>query len=280
MDAPVCIFTRLAPRHSGRAFGIVKGLRSRYWIVLVPAFAIGLVLVWEQAHRPKPSAREWILLSTPTVGSRTNFGAATPIVTFRVSNVGPRLVDFQVWWFECRTKRDGFLLATNRLKHVSTPLAPGQSTSLTMDVSLAAPPVEDCLCCYQVQWFQRGAPVRGAVDSAASWWFDLFGLDWKSPWLPERLMQGKTFAANLEVAEYFRQMYGFTRAQWLEDLARMQTARTEPGQALRYGLRTPTADETITNDAREAFVEFCQASTSLARDAEPIASPNATAPHR
>jgi len=262
------------------SFGIVKELRSRYWIVLVPAFAIGLVLVREQAHRLKPSAREWILLSTPTVGSRTNFGAATPVVTFRVSNVGPRSIDFQVWWFECRTKRDGSLLATNRLKHVSTPLTPGQSTSLTMDVSLAAAPVEDCLCCYQVQWFQREAQVRRAVDSVGRWWFDLFALDWKSPWRPERLRQGTTFAANLEVAEYFRQMYGFTRAQWLEDLARMQSARTEPGEAPRYGLRKPTADETTTNDARSAFIEFCQASTSSARDAEPIAPPNAASPHR
>jgi hypothetical protein len=266
-----------------KRLGIVKGLRSKYWIVLVPALAIGLVLVREQAHRPKPSVREWILLSTPTVGSRTNFEAATPVVTFRVSNVGPRSVDFQVWWFECRTKRDGFLLATNRLKHVSTPLAPGQSTSLTMDVSLAATPVEDCLCCYQVQWFQREAPVRRAVDSVGRWWFDLFALDWKSPWRPERLMQGTTFAANLEVADYFRQMYGFTRAQWLEDLARMESARTQATGPPQYALRkpwAPTADETTTNDARSAFIEFCQASTSLARDAEPIASPNATAPRR
>jgi hypothetical protein len=152
-----------------------------------------------------------------------------------------------------------------------------------MDVSLAATPVEDCLCCYQVQWFQREAPVRRAVDSVGRWWFDLFALDWKSPWRPERLMQGTTFAANLEVADYFRQMYGFKRTQWLKDLARMESARTQATGPQQYALRmpwAPTADETITNDAREAFVEFCQASTSLARDAEPIASPDATAPHR
>jgi len=152
-----------------------------------------------------------------------------------------------------------------------------------MDVSPVAVPVEDCLCCYQVFWFQREAPVRRAVDWLGRWWFDLFALDWKSPWRSEHLMQGATFAANVEVADYFRRIYGFTRTQWLEDLALMQAARTQATGPLRYRLAmpyAPTADETVTNDAREAFIDFCQASTSSARDAEPIASPNATAPHR
>jgi len=260
----------------------VKGLRSKYWLVLVPALAIGLVLVWEQAHRPKPSAGEWMRLSTPTLGSRTNSGAATPVVTFRVSNVGPRSVDFEVFWLECRAKRDGSLLATNRLKSVITPLAPGKSTNVTMDVSLVAAPVKGCLCCYQVNWLQRQAQVRRAVDSVGRWWFDLFDVNWHPPWGSEHLMNGTAFAANLEVADYFRRMYGFTRTQWLEDLARMQSARTQATGPVRYALRmrAPTADETVTNDAREAFIDFCQASTSSARDAEPIAPPNAPPPHR
>lgn len=199
------------------------------------------------------------------------------MLTFRVSNVGPRSVDFEVFWFECRAKRDGSLLATNRLKSVTTPLAPGKSASLTMDVSLVAAPVEDCLCCYQVNWLLREPPVRRGADWLGRWWFDLFDVNWHPPWGSEHLMNGTAFAANLEVADYFRRMYGFTRTQWLEDLARMQSARTQAAGPDRYGcalgMQAPTADETVTNDAREAFIDFCQASTSSARRAEPIAPP-------
>ena len=258
-------------------------MRTKIWFLLASVVAIGLVLVWAEAHRPTASGKEWILLSAPTVGSRTNSGAITPAVTFCVSNVGRRSVDFQVFWFECRAKRDGSLLATNRLKSVTTPLAPGKSTSLTMDVSLMAAPVEDCSCCYQVNWLQREPPVRRGADWLGRWWFDLFDVNWHPPWGSEHLINGTAFAANLEVADYFRLMYGFTRTQWLEDLARMQSARTQargPGWYALWKARAPTADETVTNDAREAFIDFCQASTSSGRDAEPIALPNAPPPHR
>jgi hypothetical protein len=263
-------------------FGIMKRVRTKIWFVLAALVAIGLVLVWAEVHRPTASGKEWILLSAPSVRSRTNSGAAMPMVTFRVSNVGPRSVHFMVSWFECRDKRDRTLLATNQLHLEYIPLPPGKSISLTTDVSLAAAPVEDCLCCYQVQWFQREAPVRRAVNSVGRWWFDLFALKWESPWPSEHLVNGTALAANLEVAEYFRQMYGFTRAQWLEDLAllqRLQSHPTQPEYAARRS-RVPTAEEYVTGTARGAFIAFCQASNNSARDAEPIAPPNAAPPHR
>jgi hypothetical protein len=147
-----------------------------------------------------------------------------------------------------------------------------------MDVSLAAAPFEDCLCCYQVQWFQREAPVRRAVDSVGRWWFDLFALDWKSPWRSEHLMQGTTFAANIGVADYFRLMHGLTRQQWLKDRAQTQLTPTGgTGFRLAGGL---TADKMPELKAQSAFAEFCQRTTDLTRDAEPIAAPNAPPPHR
>jgi hypothetical protein len=147
-----------------------------------------------------------------------------------------------------------------------------------MDVSLAAAPIEDCLCCYQVQWFQREAPVRRAVDSVGRWWFDLFALNWKSPWRSEHLMQGTTFAANIGVADYFRLMHGLTRQQWLKDRARAQSTPAG-GTGFRLA-RGPTADERLEFEAQSAFAEFCQRTTDLTRDAEPIAAPNAAPPHR
>lgn len=147
-----------------------------------------------------------------------------------------------------------------------------------MDVSLAAAPVEDCLCCFQVEWSQREAPVRRAVDSVGRWWFGLFDLNWKSPLRSEHLMQSTTFAANIGVADYFRVMHGLTRQQWLKDLAQAQST---PAGGTRFGLaRAPTADEMLESEAQSAFVGFCQHTPDLTRDAEPSALPNAAPPHR
>jgi hypothetical protein len=259
----------------------MKRVRTQSWLVLASAVAIGLVLVWAGAPRPVPHGKDWLLVSTPTVGSRTNAGATTPAVTFRVSNVGPRRVDFLVWWFECRAKGARTLLATNQLAAVYIPLPPGKSTNLTMDVLLGAVPVADCLCCYQVEWFESESPWRSGADRLGRWWFDLFEVSWEPPWQPQHLTNGTTFAANVEVADYFRWMYGFTRTQWLEDLARLQSARTQSAGGVAWRLsRPPTADERLESDARGAFVEFCQTSTNSTRDAEPTASPNAAPPHR
>jgi len=262
----------------------MKRVRTRYWLVLVSAVAIGLVLLWAEAHRQVPYGKDWLLVSTPTVGSRTNAGAATPAVTFCVSNVGPRSVDFQVWWFECRARKDRTLLATNRLRLVSIPLPPGKSTNLTMDVSLVAAPVEDCLCCCQVLWFERELAWRRAartLDRPMTWLLNIFDLSWP-PWQPQHLTNGSAFAANVEVADYFRWMHGFTRTQWLEDLARLQSARTQATGGVRvpYAARLPTAVERLEIEARGAFVEFCQTSTNSTQDAEPTAPPEGAPPHR
>jgi len=85
---------------------MIKLVRTKYRLVLVSAVAIGLVFVWVVSGRRARCGEDWLLVPTPAFGSRTNAGASTPNVTFRVSNVGPRSVDFRVSWFECRAKRD------------------------------------------------------------------------------------------------------------------------------------------------------------------------------
>jgi len=267
---------------------MINVVRTKYRLVLVSAVAIGFVFVWAASHRRATYGEDWLLVSTPSFGSRTNTRASTVKANFRVSNVGPRSVDFRVSWFECRTKRDRTVLATNQLILVRIPLRSGQSTNLTMDVSLGAVPVEECLCCYQVLWFQRESPVRDNVNRLWRWWFNLFEVVSEPPWARERLTYGTAFAANVEVADYFRWMYGFTRTQWLEDLARQQSAparaKTSDGEvrakAKDITIRQPTADEMLEFDASDAFAYFCQRSTNSKRDAEPTAPPNAAPPHR
>ncbi len=265
----------------------MKCVRTKLWFVLASAIAIGLVLVWAGASWSARYGYDWLRVSTPTIVSRTNAGAATAAVTFRVSNVGPRRVDFRVWWFECRAKTDQTLLATNRLKLVNIPLSPGKSTNLTIELSPVATAVEDSLCCCQVNWYEsphesawrRAArTVYGPITSA----LDLSDRSWP-PWPPQRYAMGSAFAANVEVADYFRRMYGLTRTQWLEDLAQLESSRTQATSPRRvaFALRAPpTVDEVATRDAREAFIQFCQRSTDPTRDTEPTASPKAAPPHR
>jgi hypothetical protein len=263
---------------------MIKWMRTKYWLVLVSAVAIGLLFVWVTTHGRATYSKDWLLVSTPTLGIRTNAGATTSTVTFRAWNVGPRSIDFQVCWFECRAKTDRTLLATNQLKLVNIPLGPGASTNLTVDVSLGAVPVEDFLCCCKLNWFQQESPWRGHATEFGRRWFELFEAYWEEPSGPsQHLTNGTVFVANVEVADYFRWMHGFTRTQWLEDIARQQSApaptQGSGGEVLRYG-RGPTADEMLELQARSVFAEFCRRSTNLKRDAEPTAAPNAAPPHR
>jgi hypothetical protein len=258
----------------------MKQMRISCWLVLVSAVAIGLVLAWTAVKRPKPSGKDWLLVSTPTVGSRTKPGGTTPAVTFCVSNVGPRPVEFQVRWFECRAKGGRILLTTIQAPLAPVVLAPKKSTHLTIDVRLLAAPIEGCLCCCQVWWLECESPWRRSarlIDGPMSSLFNIFHLAWP-PWPPQQRTNGSIFAANVEVADYFRRMYGFTRAQWLEDLARQHAALTNStpgGDLVAMAVRWLNDDERIESEARSAFHDFCRRTTDLTRDAEPSAPPNA-----
>ena len=269
-------------------FGTMKRLRSKHLLVLLPAVTIFLAiacaaLFWLVAA---PYSKDWVTVSSPSLTARTNAGAATPVVTFLVSNVGPRSVAFSVMWFESRDKSNRSLLARNQLRGVYMPLRPRESTSLTMDVSLVGMPTQNCLCCCQIWWSERESAWRRGVrflDEPVRSLFDLSNRDWP-PWRPQHLASGDVFAANMEVADYFRCMYGFTRTQWLEDLSRLAALRTQATvEVPRYGLVAmghPTADQASMREARSAFISFCQASANSRQDAEPTAPPNAVQPHR
>jgi len=240
----------------------MKCVRTKYRFPL--ALALGLVLVCGRARRSLPYGKDWLLISTPAFGSRTTAGGITPTVSLRVSNVGPHAVEFQVWWFECRAKRDRTLLATNQLALVSIPLSPGKSTNLTMDLSSVAAPDDERLACCQVQWFERESELRRMLDRPMTWLLDIFDLNWTPPWGAQKLTNGCAFAANVGVADYFRLMHGLTRSQWLEDLNRRQSAQSER----RAYSRLPTAEEMYAIKAKHAFAEFCQASTKQQAEAE------------
>lgn len=261
----------------------MKALLATCRFVLLPALVVVLLVMLARAGRPPPCGKEWVRLAIPTVAARTNSGAVPPVVSVWASNVGPRSVELGVWWFECRSKREHTRLAGNALRGVRVPLASGRSTRLEIDVPTTAVPVEDYLCCWQVSWMQCQPPLRRTVDSLGSWWYGLFELNWHSPSESVEYKSGDVFASNVEVAEYFRQMYGFTRAQWLEEIAQYESAKTQVTSVSKYGLRiarSPTAEEKAQDDAWLAFIGFCQASTASAQNAQSAASTNAALPHR
>jgi hypothetical protein len=252
---------------------------TRRKLVLVCVVGTVLVFVWVASQPSKLSGKDWLLVSRPALVRGTH--TAESKVTFRVSNVGPRSVDFRVSWFECRAKTDRTPLATNQLDSVEIPLGPGESTNLAMDVSLGGVPVADCWCCYKIYWFQRAAPVRKGFSRLWGRWFGLFGVKSEPPWGPERLLNGSVIASNVEAADYFGWMYGWTRQTWLEDLARMQSARTGAVQRRWGGPGPPRTSEYLTRlAARGAFIGLCQSFTNGAPDAERAAAPNAAPPHR
>lgn len=263
----------------------MKRVNKRFWLAVAGTLAAGPVLIWMAARHAAPPSKDWLQLSTPLVRSLTNSGVASTTVAFCVSNVGPRAVDFQVWWFECRDRRDRALLATNQLRLVRMPLFPGEVTNLTMNVAAGATPTENCLCCYMVLWFERRAQWRELRDRAANWALGLLDISWPL-WQREResLTNGIAFASNIKVAGYFRQMHGFTREQWLEELARMRsaTAAGDIPERVRYPYESPAEEwkRVLDSQAREAFADFCRCTTDANNDSGSPASPDRTSPKR
>ena len=268
-------------RRSRWSFSIMKRGRGRYWLGIAAAVAstFGLALIWAGARRPARYRGDWFQVSTPVVGNRTNAGANPTTVTFCVSNLGPRAVDFKVWWFECRAKTDRSLLATNQFAGRSIPLFPRGFTNLTVRLLADATPAEDCLCACKVSWFERRAAWRELRDRVSNWGLSLLDISWPL-WQPEEVLRsGETFAANEDVADYFRWMHGLTREQLLENRARLLSSRAGGSAERRYG-RMPTADELLEFEAYNAFSDFCLRAIASNRASEPVACPPPAPPQR
>jgi len=257
---------------------MVKRVNKGLWLLLACILAAGLAVLWGAATRPPKS---WLVTSTPVVRIVTNSGVPAATVTFRVSNVGPRAVGFRVAWFECRSRSDRGLLATNPMQGVSLALDSGRSTNLVMNIPVR--PLEEYSCCCMVDWCARRAAWREARERAATLVLggEVEVVNWLG-WGPvsEKVIAGTAFAANVDLPDYFRFVYGWTREQWLEELARLRSKSGPTGYYILATIPQPTLEETVPRDARDAFVVFCQNSTDSARKAEPVALPNAAPPHR
>jgi len=188
-------------------------------------------------------------------------------------------VDFSVYWLECRARSDRTLLATHNGARARILLPRGATTRLTTDLSRVASQDGDRLFCCRIDWFaseptkwRAGRMLEPMVSQA----MEIFNSQWVPPWESRPLVAGEVFTSNVGVAEYFRLVYGLTRSKWLEDVARLELARTQA--ATPFMGRTPTAQELVEINARQAFAAFCRISTNTSENVEPVGAANGSQP--
>ena len=196
-----------------------------------------------------------------------------PSATVTVSNTGPRSLDYWVNWLECRARADFTLLVTNDGPFGWVPLPSGATTNLTWDLVRNPSPGEAPLLCCQIEWFESEPKLwrlGRKLEPRLSQAMDLLNPQWLPPWDSQSKprARGTVFASNVEVAEYFRLVHGFTRSAWLEELARYEEAKAQQvtqGQYFvqRYGYAdAPNAEESMKFRAKSAFVSYCQRTTN------------------
>jgi len=242
----------------------MKRLRAKPWFLLVSMPLIALTLLWARSRWSPRNGNDWLLLSAPVFGARTNAQGVCRTVTFSASNVGPRTLDFKIQWFECRAGANP-VPATNRLMGINTPLSFGATTSLTWDLPRVASPDGDMLCCCEILWRGRES-ILGRFGRALDRSIDTFVSGWSAPWRNEVPVYGDVFASNVRVADYFRLVHSLTRRKWMEEVAQLRSASTNLAE--RYVGRFPTAEEEFESEARRAFSSFCMQATNAAQQAE------------
>ena len=234
----------------------MKRLRVRYWL-LASITGIGLILLWPHPDRPPVAGKNWLSVSTPTFGTRTNADGICATVFFTVSNVGPRRLDFGIAWYECRAKSNLSVLATSVQTHTNgggyvygmfgagppIPLSPGRTFIVTRDLSRGASANEALLFCCEIGWIGHEPKVSGQrFDDFMIWTLNIFNIDWKRRWLVKPSTIGAVFISNVEVADYFQFVYGVE------------------GNNRCLPIPSPTAYVEIAAEA--AFTSFCRQSTN------------------
>jgi hypothetical protein len=275
-------------------------MSSRRKLGLVFGFCllIGLGLVAVQALRSTRGGRDWLWVSKPVFFYCTNAERVQPIIWFVVSKTGPSSIGFFVAWSECRTHSD---LSRVRAKLArpgkasrAIPLGAGSATNVVLNVDEHATNAELLFCC-QVSWVEGESSLRRwgrQLDKPMYWLGAVLGFNWSSPWQQKSFASGDVFTSNLDVADYFSRVYGFTRKRWLEEqrleqkrqaeLTRIQASLPSGhGVGHFYGRTEPLTDrEEVEIEAKAAFARFCAISTNEVAETEPGGAENGTQPIR
>jgi hypothetical protein len=172
-------------------------------------------------------------------------------------------------------------------------LWPGTATNVVIEVTEERTPDANPLFCCLVSWAESESPLRGwgrQVEKPMYWLAALFGFNWDPPWRHKVFAHGNMFTSNLQVADYFSHVYGFTLESWLEEqrqelkrqaeLRRIQTSLPS-NQSVRYGTKPLTDRQQVELEARAAFRLFCGTFTNATVEtatAEPGGAANGSQP--
>ena len=200
----------------------MKRFRTLYWLLgclAVSCLAL-LGFLWGSTPAGK---KDWLSVSTPIFGARTKADGVGSTVSFTVTNVGPRTLDFGIRWYECRASSDHRVLATSfrpnspkdrgYLYGISgdgslMPLSPGRTCVVTRDLSSDTSANEVRLFCSEISWVGREPKLSGQkVDDYMTWALNIFDVTWTRRWPIKALTMGSVFTSNVEIADYFRVVY-------------------------------------------------------------------------
>ena len=202
------------------------------------------------------------------------------MVSFTLSNTGPRSLDYYVYWLECRSRGDFTRLTTNEGRLGFVPLPSGAVTNLAERLARSPSAGDVPLFCCQIEWLESEPRLWRLGRKLEPWLSQTMGIfdsQWVPPWesaSKPRRAGGTIFSANVQVAEYFRRVYDFTRREWLEERARYETLMAQQATqghafAATYEARAPSHEQSIRLRARSAFVRYCQITTNVSEQAKP-----------
>ncbi len=259
---------------------------KRLILIFALLLIVGLIIGLAAALRRDGPGNDRLVISQITLASRTNGAVVNQTVSFTISNQSPRGLHFSIPWFECRGK-SSFTLVTNAYGQYSPVRLPAREVATsTMDLPASAGSNEGYLFCCMVHW-QEEEPILWRVGRKLEPWVSrtlfVINTQWLPPWESGTLASGWTVASNVDVEEYFRLAYGFTRSELLEERARNEMARMNTDRSIvvqkRYGLDS-TDDTKLKLEARSAFAAFCAKTTNVAENIRSSGSPPPPAPHK
>jgi hypothetical protein len=183
-------------------------------IFLACGLAFGLAFTLGRASAPSSKKKHWVSLSKMFFGTRTEAGLVIPTVNVIVSNTGPQKVWFALGWFECRKKGDGAWLGIGKTwmapypMHGLTPLSPGSSITMPMDIKGTDKPQDRMAFC-AVTWVEREYEVS-PIDQLMSRACNSVNLNWRLRFT-DSVTEHHAYSANTH--DYFYEMY-WHRTNW------------------------------------------------------------------
>jgi len=200
----------------------MKSLRPKVWALLGLILCLTSAVIFMGFRRHSYPAGDWLQVAAPVFGTATNADGRHGLMVVLVSNTGPTAIEFQLRWFDCRSKRDPTSAAAPRSSSTGRTLVPSRSdTRVAWDFG-SNTPGEEYLCCCAFDWQQHPSWLWHAaarwIDPVLVWVQNCVQPGWKPySWsLADRLeplAYGLVFTSNVEVDDYFSSLYGLNRVQ-------------------------------------------------------------------